>query len=476
MLQEFVPNTSATVVVVGDVILDRYVFGAATRISPEAPVPVVTVNASEERAGGAANVATNISALGIPTQLLGLVGKDAAAASLADHLSRAGVDCRFQEVENYPTITKMRVVCQHQQLLRLDYEVANATLDTSKLVSDYSALLKGADCVVLSDYAKGCLGEAPKLIAAARKAGVPVFVDPKGREFSRYQGATLLTPNLKEFEAVAGQCDTEAEIERQGLKLCRDLQLEALLVTRGERGVTLIEARGGSCVHLPARAHEVFDVTGAGDTVIAALAAARVSGYELAAAAEIANAAAGLVVEKLGTAAVSARELNTRLRTGNPVGIGIMSRDELIAAIDDARRRGERIVMTNGCFDLLHSGHVQYLQHARTLGDRLIVAVNDDDSVRRLKGPGRPINRLRQRMAVLAALSAVDWVTEFSEDTPERLIKAVKPDILVKGGDYQPSQIAGGDFVKQSGGQVLVLPLEPGSSTSSIIDSIRENR
>jgi D-beta-D-heptose 7-phosphate kinase/D-beta-D-heptose 1-phosphate adenosyltransferase len=458
---------------VGDVILDRYVFGAVARISPEAPVPVVKIDASEERAGGAANVAVNIRALGIETQLLGLVGADEAAEALAGYIRQAGVQCRFQTIPNYPTVTKTRVVSQHQQLLRLDHESASAAIDAPALRRDFGEALRMADCVVMSDYAKGCLQQAPDLIAAAVSASVPVFVDPKGSDFSRYRGATVLTPNSKEFEAVAGTCRTDRDIEQAGFRMCGDLGLSALLVTRGEHGATLVDAEQGKCTHLPAKVHEVFDVTGAGDTFIAALAAARVSGYGMTEAAAIAVAAAGITVEKLGTATVTAAELNSRLNPGFSIPKGIVSRANLIAAVEHARNQGKRIVMTNGCFDLLHAGHVQYLQQARALGDCLVVAINDDDSVRRLKGSGRPINPVQRRMEVIAALSAVDWVTAFSDDTPSELVEQVSPDLLVKGGDYEPDQIAGAGYVRGSGGEVTVLPVEPGCSTSAIIDIIR---
>lgn len=472
MLAKFVPNSSATVLVVGDVILDRYIFGSTTRISPEAPVPVVRVERTEERPGGAANVALNIRSLGVGVQLTGITGEDAAAELLARELSAAEVNCRFIRQNRFPTVTKLRVISQHQQLLRLDYEEEPIVVDTEGLYAQYLSWLSSADCVVLSDYAKGSLVRVAEFISAARHRSVPVLVDPKGREFSRYRGATVLTPNLREFEEVVGTCPAQKEIVAKGEELCRTLGLSALLVTQGEQGMTVIDADRGNTRHLPAQAQEVYDVTGAGDTVIAALAAALVSGYPVAQAAEFANIAAGLVVAKLGTATVSPEELNVVSARGPATRRGVLGRQELLDVTTAARTRGERIVMTNGCFDLLHSGHVEYLERARALGDRLVVAVNDDASVSRLKGRGRPINCVRERMRLVAALRSVDWVTEFSEDTPEALVESVSPDILVKGGDYRPDQIAGAGIVRARGGQVVVLPLVEGSSTSTLIEAI----
>jgi len=469
-LPPFVPAAGARVLVVGDVILDRYLHGDTTRISPEAPVPVVRVGSTEERPGGAANVALNLRALGIDVELAGVTGADAAADNLSDMLRAAGIACRFLRRDGFPTITKVRVLSQHQQLLRLDYEAALPPADDGALL-DQCGGFAGFDCVVLSDYAKGGLARVGDFIRLARSRGVPVLVDPKGADFARYAGATVLTPNLKEFEQVVGACADEGEIGRKGEQLRRELDLDGLLVTRGERGMTLVQAAGPKVLHVAARAHEVYDVTGAGDTVIATLAAAMVSGHVLPEAMQYANAAAGLVVEKLGTASATVEELNARLAGKRGARRGVLTRPELEAEIDRARRRGERIAMTNGCFDILHAGHVRFLEQARALGDRLVVAVNDDASVQRLKGAGRPINAHADRMAVLAALGSVDWVIGFSEDTPRDLIAGVLPDVLAKGGDYRPDQVAGAAEVAAAGGQVVILPLVPGRSSTGVIDA-----
>ncbi|GLU39489.1 bifunctional D-glycero-beta-D-manno-heptose-7-phosphate kinase/D-glycero-beta-D-manno-heptose 1-phosphate adenylyltransferase HldE [Pseudomonas citronellolis] len=461
----------APVLVVGDVMLDRYWHGATSRISPEAPVPVVRVEQHEDRPGGAANVALNLAALGAPAFLVGVTGEDEAAASLADSLGAVGVTTRFQRIAGQPTIVKLRVMSRHQQLLRVDFEEPFRT-DAEALARETEALLDQVRVLVLSDYGKGALKNHQALIQAARQRNIPVLADPKGKDFSIYRGASLITPNLSEFEAIVGRCQDENELVAKGLKLLGDLDLGALLVTRGEHGMTLLRP-GHPALHLPARAREVFDVTGAGDTVISTLAGALAAGEDLPQAVALANLAAGIVVGKLGTAAISAPELRRAVQREQGSERGVLGLEQLLLAIEDARAHGEKIVFTNGCFDILHAGHVSYLEQARAQGDRLIVAVNDDASVCRLKGPGRPINSVDRRMAVLAGLGAVDWVVSFSEDTPERLLAQVRPDVLVKGGDYSVDQVVGADIVAGYGGEVRVLGLVPNSSTTAIVEKIR---
>lgn len=463
----------APVLVVGDVMLDRYWHGAASRISPEAPVPVVNVAQIEDRPGGAANVALNIAALGARAVLVGVTGEDEAAESLRDSLAAAGVKSHFQQIAEQPTIVKLRVMSRHQQLLRLDFEEAFDT-DTQALLEQVESLLDEVKVLVLSDYGKGALRNHQALIQAARRRGIPVLADPKGKDFSVYRGTTLITPNLSEFEMIVGHCEDEADLVRRGARLMRELDLGALLVTRGEHGMTLLRPEHAP-LHLPARAREVFDVTGAGDTVISTLAASLAAGEELPAAVALANLAAGIVVGKLGTAAISAPELRRAVQREEGSERGALSLEQLLLAVEDARAHGEKIVFTNGCFDILHAGHVTYLEQARAQGDRLILAINDDASVSRLKGPGRPINAVDRRMAVLAGLEAVDWVVSFSEDTPERLLKQVQPDVLVKGGDYSIDQVVGADIVKAYGGEVRVLGLVENSSTSAIVEKIRSH-
>ena len=471
-----IPDFShSRLLVAGDVMLDRYWYGPTSRISPEAPVPVVRIDKDETRPGGAANVAVNIAALGATARLLGVVGHDDAADHLRRELSKQGVELEFEVAASDPTITKLRVLSRNQQLIRLDFEqplLREGSFDRAQFLKHYIQALQQAQVVVLSDYGKGTLADAAELVAAARAAGRTILVDPKGSDWRSYRGATLITPNLAELESVVGVCPDQASIVAKGSRLCDELSLEALLVTRSEHGMTLL-VPDHEPLHLPTEAREVFDVTGAGDTVIAALGACLAAGEDFAQAARIANLAAGIVIGKLGTATASPAELRRVLRRQHEDDAGVLEPTELLQLLAEARARGQVVVMTNGCFDLLHVGHVRYLEAARKLGDVLIVAVNDDASVRRLKGEARPLNPVADRMRMLAALKCVDWVVPFPEDTPERLIAQVLPDILVKGGDYKPEQIAGSDSVTKHGGQVLVLDFHQGYSTSLLIERAR---
>ncbi|MCT6875310.1 bifunctional D-glycero-beta-D-manno-heptose-7-phosphate kinase/D-glycero-beta-D-manno-heptose 1-phosphate adenylyltransferase HldE [Frischella perrara] len=466
--------SKANVLVVGDIMLDRYWYGATNRISPEAPVPVVKINALEERPGGAANVAMNVTSLGGEAKLIGLTGIDEPAKILTEQLQQQHVVCDFVALNSHPTITKLRVLSRNQQLIRLDFEEPFCDVDSIPLLQRIENALPQAKVMVLSDYAKGVLSSVEAIIKMAQQANVPVLIDPKGTDFTRYRGATLLTPNMSEFEAVVGPCHSEEDIEVKGHQLIRDYDIKALLVTRSEKGMTLLQI-GQPTYHLPTQAKEVFDVTGAGDTVIATLAASLAAGYTLEDSCFLANASAGVVVGKLGTSTVTQVELEDAIRARTDNGFGVMSEEDLLKQVANARQRGEKIVMTNGCFDILHAGHVSYLANARKLGDRLIVAVNSDQSVKQLKGESRPINPLMQRMIVLGALDSVDWVVPFEEQTPQRLIARILPDVLVKGGDYKPDQIAGSKEVIAAGGEVRVLNFEDGCSTTNIINSIKNS-
>ncbi|MFG0770707.1 bifunctional D-glycero-beta-D-manno-heptose-7-phosphate kinase/D-glycero-beta-D-manno-heptose 1-phosphate adenylyltransferase HldE [Vibrio plantisponsor] len=465
----------AGVLIIGDVMLDRYWHGPTGRISPEAPVPVVKVEKNEERPGGAANVAMNIASLGGHAHLVGLTGIDEPAQVLSEKLTSLKVTCDFVALPDYPTITKLRVLSRGQQLIRLDFEDKFEKTDPELILSRMESALPNVQAVILSDYAKGALEHVQLFIQKARAANVPVFIDPKGADFERYRGATLLTPNLSEFEHVVGKVKSDQDLVEKGLGLIEEFDLDALLVTRSEHGMTLLR-RGMEPFHLPTQAKEVYDVTGAGDTVISVLASSVAAGKPLDEACALANAAAGVVVGKLGTSTVSTIELAEAIHGSKDTDYGVIGEKALIEAVRKAQARGEKVVMTNGCFDILHAGHVSYLNHAGELGDRLIVAVNTDESVKRLKGPGRPVNPTDRRMAVLAALGAVDWVVPFSEDTPQRLISEVLPDLLVKGGDYKPEDIAGGKEVIAAGGQVKVLNFEDGCSTTEIIEAIKGGR
>lgn len=463
----------AKVLVVGDLMLDRYWHGPTSRISPEAPVPVVRVDEIEERPGGAGNVALNIATLGSQCTVIGLTGDDEAADALEKRLSSSNVDCSFTKLENNPTITKLRVISRHQQLIRLDFEDGFQGYDAGKLAENFKQQIENTNVVICSDYGKGCLTDVQALIKIANDANKPVLVDPKGSDFSKYKNATLITPNLAEFEAVVGHCRNDEELVEKGERLRDELNLTALLITRSEQGMTLLE-KGQPVFHIPTRARDVYDVTGAGDTVISAFAAALATGQSMQEATALSNIAAGVVVGKLGTASVTVHELQQAMKELLNVEKGVMDEDALANVVRDCQSRGEKVVMTNGCFDILHAGHVTYLEQAKRLGDRLIVAVNDDASVKRLKGEARPVNTVTRRMSVLSALESVDWVVPFSEDTPERLICKVLPNVLVKGGDYKPEQIAGGQCVTEHGGEVKVLEFVEGCSTTKIIDALKD--
>ncbi len=464
----------ARVLLVGDVMLDRYWTGGTKRISPEAPVAVVDVRDFRDLPGGAANVALNVASLGSRATLVGMVGDDDAASGLRKGLDAAGVAHDLVPIAGSPTITKMRVLSRNQHLMRLDIEDGFTDVDHGPLIERVRAHVAAVDVVVVSDYAKGTLGPAVgEVIAVARAAGCRVLVDPKGDDFERYRGAHVITPNRGEFERVAGAGDDVAGLEAHARGLVGELGLEALLITRSEDGLSLVPA-AGAALHIPAHRREVYDVTGAGDTVIGVAATALAAGIGLADAVRLANHAAAIVVSRLGASQVGYEELRRAVASvDSPVERRVVDAEGLVADAAAARERGERVVMTNGCFDLLHVGHLESLRAMRALGDRLLVAVNDDASVRRLKRAGRPITPLSDRMALLAALDCVDRVAPFAQDTPAELIERVRPDVLAKGGDYDPAGIAGAEAVTDAGGEVRTVPFAAGRSTSAIIDRIR---
>lgn len=470
--------STAKILVLGDVMLDSYYIGATERISPEAPVPVVKVQTIEQRPGGAANVALNAATLGAQVRLLSIVGDDAASQVLENELRAVGVEVIFLKQANYQTIIKQRVLSQNQQLLRLDFEIPlPLTLSPQAVLEKFQQQLAWADVVILSDYAKGVLRpEAQCFIQAARSKNIPVLVDPKHADFNFYRGATLITPNLKEFKAVAGEFEHENDLIAQGNDLIKQCDLQALLITRSDEGMTLLE-RGRSESYLPASGREVFDVTGAGDTVIATIAVVLAMKMSLLRAVELGNVAAGVVIGKWGAATLSAQELERALHGDRTLPSGIMDEASLLLCLKEARARGEKIVFTNGCFDVLHAMHVEYLNLARKQGDRLVVAVNDDASIARLKGPGRPVNQLRHRMAVLAGLQAVDCVIPMHDDTPHRLLELIKPDILAKGGDYGLEGVVGAEVVQAFGGAVVVLGgVAEGVKSTAIIERMRKSQ
>ncbi len=472
MLANLPDFSTARILVIGDVMLDRYWSGQATRISPEAPVPVVKVKTIEERVGGAANVALNIAKLGGKVTLIGVIGDDSDGDQLQRLLQAEGVDCDFIVDKNLHTICKLRVMAQHQQLIRVDFEETPLNFNHADLSARLQNHLEKNEVVVFSDYGKGTLEDVANYISTSKNAGLKTLVDPKGTDYSRYQNADLITPNLGELKAVVGEGELETLIEK-GRELLAVQKIENLLLTRGEAGMSLIDAK--STYSLPAQAKDVFDVTGAGDTVISVMALGLAIDLPLQDAMVLANLAAGIVVGKVGTSTVSTLELIREMHTHRNT-FGVVSEDELVEIMQRAKARGEKLVMTNGCFDLLHIGHITYLQQAKALGDRLIIAVNSDESVKALKGNSRPINDLSARMAVLAALECVDWVVSFSEETPERIYNKLLPNVLVKGGDYKPEDVVGGEAVISNGGEVKILSFVEGYSTSKMIEKSHHSK
>lgn len=482
-----------SILVVGDVMLDRYWQGDSQRISPEAPVPVVKINDLEDRIGGAANVARNIAHLNGNVTLMGLVGNDENADRLEAMLQNDQVSSALIRQDEQPTITKLRVISRHQQVVRLDFEEQFSAHHAKTLSEQFIAQLDQHDFVIFSDYNKGSLLHVSEMIAEARKRGKTVLVDPKSSDLSVYRGANVITPNLKEFIAAGGLTDSEESIHSSAKSLMSDAGIEAILLTRSEQGMSVLTAN--SKHDMPTRVLEVADVTGAGDTVIGTLALMMAAGTSLEDAAQIANLAAGVVVAKLGAETVAPEELyqianrvffesiaerdssNPNSNTDRNSDSNI---DETLRHIQLAKMAGEKIVFTNGCFDILHAGHVRYLEKARALGDRLVLGLNSDASVSRLKGETRPVNGFNERATVISGLASVDWVLPFGEvngdqydDTPYYLINKVTPDVLAKGGDYTVDTIVGADLVQSKGGEVAVIEFVDGCSTTRIIDKIQ---
>ncbi len=468
------------VVVVGDVMLDRYLWGDVERISPEAPVPVVRLKHETARLGGAGNVAANLAGLGVTTHLAGIIGADADGDSLSQALAQAGVAAQaMRRSASHPTITKTRVIGGHQQMLRLDREESGTYLpaDLDALLANACRLIdtQNPAVLLLSDYAKGALPPdlCQALIAKARTAGAAVLVDPKGRDFAKYRGATGITPNKHEAAMACGvpAGDTPALLASMA-DLQRDLGLDFIALTRGSEGISLLDAEGEQL--FPAEARQVFDVSGAGDTVIAALAAAMAAALTPRRACALANAAASVVVGKVGTVPIQHAELLQALEQQSALDQAhkFMDLETLAQQVEAWRKQGLRIVFTNGCFDLLHVGHVTYLGQARRLGDRLVVGLNSDRSVRALKGPSRPVIHETDRAHVLCALEAVSAVTLFDDDTPLALIKRLRPDVLVKGSDYTEAQVVGAAEVRAWGGKLALIPVVPGRSSSQIIETL----
>ena len=458
----------SNILVIGDVMLDRYLYGTVDRVSPEAPVPVLKPNKEEIRLGGAANVALNLSSLGSKVNLVGISGKDSASKQIFNLLKENKIKNSLIK-SNLPTITKLRLISSKQQLLRLDNEEEFTKEDwkSTKRKFDESIALKSNNLIIISDYGKGTLQDIPSLIKKAKRFKKTILVDPKGNNFSKYKGADIITPNFLEFVEVVGSVRSEKDITEKAKSLIKSLELEALLITRGHEGMTLFSKEKSKIVRsdFPTQAKEVFDVSGAGDTVIASIAAALSTGFDISSAVKLANVAAGIVVGKSGTATASLLEIEPYFSYED----SLYNLNEIQKHSSMLKKRNRRIIFTNGCFDILHAGHVHYLEQAKKLGDELVVGLNSDSSVKNLKGEDRPINNLDQRAKVLSSLECVDKIVSFSEATPIKLIKAIKPDVIVKGGDYKVKDVVGHKEVESWGGKVRIIPLMPGLSTTKII-------
>ena len=486
MSQPLLTFEKCKVLVIGDIMLDRYLWGDVRRISPEAPVPVVRMRHTTEALGGAGNVANNLAGLGCPVTLIGIRGEDKTADSLLHLLDSAGIQHELLVDASRATTAKTRIMAHKQQILRLDEEHGHHLDDDLQLDFKQAALRALPDCqvVILSDYGKGIFRThalTQEIIRSAADAGVPVLVDPKGTRWEHYTGATCVTPNTAELEAFTGKslAGDEALLVSEARAARKGLELGSILVTRGEDGMCLV-AEDEQPVLIAAQNREVYDVSGAGDTVIATLAACLARGLPMDRAARIANQAAGIVVGKLGTQAVLASELLTALKYNDPkrfhpyAAAKMMALDAAMAKVREWKAASELVVFTNGCFDLLHPGHISLLYQARGLGTRLVVGLNSDASVRRLKGPRRPILGQHDRAAMLGALACVDLVVCFEEETPLELIRSLRPDILVKGSDYRPDQVVGRQVVESYGGRVALVGLVKGYSTTGITSLITD--
>ncbi|MBI5184176.1 MAG: D-glycero-beta-D-manno-heptose-7-phosphate kinase [Nitrospinae bacterium] len=470
------------VLVVGDIILDEYIWGSVERISPEAPVKILDSKAENMVPGGAANVANNLAAMGCETILCGAVGRDEKGGKLLDLIKKIGIDC--SGVLNFvqrPTTNKIRVIAHNQQILRIDKEDRSPIQAETeeKIIEFIHDTVPQVDGIICSDYNKGILAEnvLKAVIHRARQHRKQVILDPKGLDFSKYNGVHCITPNEKEVErACPIKIQGEEDLERAVQYLFGLIKAEAILVTRGKDGMSLFEEGGKKSTKIDADAREVFDVTGAGDTTIAVFGMALFYGFDYLNAARLANMAAGIVVGKVGTSVVTREELNLFLTEGKLLSSrNILSQNELQQVVCQAKSMGKKVVFTNGCFDILHGGHIEFLQQARSMGDFLVVGINSDSSVKGLKGSGRPIKTQTERASILAALKYVDAITIFSEPTPYKLISELKPDVLVKGSDYKVDEVVGKDIVEGYGGKVKLVQIVEGLSTTRLVEKIRNN-
>lgn len=459
--------------VIGDMMVDKYIKGSVDRISPEAPVPVLLQHKVERKLGGAGNVIINAVSLGAQVRAVGCVGEDSEGTYFRESLQRLGIDDQYLFLAG-STIVKTRVSASNQQFLRIDEETIAPPSEeiVNAITSEIDRIMQGITAVVISDYAKGFVTEAlcQVIIKAANARHIPVLVDPKGKSAAKYRGATAITPNSKEFIELTGlsALPDEKGIAITGQRFCKENDFEYLIFTRSEKGISTI-SKTGEKRDYPTEAKEVIDVTGAGDTVVTTLALTMSAGFPLSKCVKIANTAASIVISRFGAAQTTIEELNAAFLPASKVSNNLGA---TLAQIESLRSQGKRIVFTNGCFDLVHAGHISSFQQAREFGDVLVVGVNSDDSIRRIKGKKRPIVDLKNRMALLTALECVDFVIPFEEDTPQKLIEKIRPDVLVKGKDWKGQEIAGGEFVKAQGGKVEFIDLEQGLSTTNIIKKI----
>ncbi len=471
-------KTKIKVLVVGDLMLDQYIWGSVDRISPEAPVQILQTRSENFILGGAANVANNLVALGCDVHMAGVIGNDFKGSKLIKILEEENIGCEGVQVSDHRrTTNKIRVIAQSQQILRIDKEdkMPLSKKEEQDMIDYLLSTIPKVDGIVCSDYLKGVLTDniLKATMSQSKRNNKLVFVDPKGRDFTKYKGANILTPNEHEIElASPDNAKDNFNMIKAAEKLMKQVQLDSLLVTRGKDGMCLFE-KGKEPVHIPTEAKEVFDVTGAGDTVIATFAMAVLSKFHFVDAAKIANIAAGVVIGKVGTAFIHKEDLKAILEENVLQSAeNILKLNELKQVVSQAKSYQKTIVFTNGCFDIIHGGHIEYLRKASKLGDILIVGLNSDASVRLLKGEGRPIKKEHERASILAALKYVDYITIFLDETPENLIKELRPDIIVKGSDYTIEQVVGRGIVEGYGGRVELVPIVKGLSTSALVNNI----
>ncbi|MDA2919555.1 D-glycero-beta-D-manno-heptose-7-phosphate kinase [Desulfobacterota bacterium AH_259_B03_O07] len=472
------------IMVVGDIMLDRYIFGTVSKISPEAPVPILKSTEEEISLGGAANVAANLKSLGASVDIFGVIGNDSEGKRVSDLLKRSSIKPKGLVVDSSrATTTKTRLVTRNQQVARIDKEkedfisnkIQKMVLSTINRHFDKHF----PDGIIISDYKKGCISKdlCEKIIQLAREHKIFLVVDPKGDDFTKYKGASVITPNKVEAESVCGfPIDDEKTLKKAFEKLVKITRCEGVLITRGKDGISYYK-KGGKIHTKHSDAREIFDVTGAGDTVVSVFMLSYLASGSWDDSVQIANKAAGIVVSKLGTSKVSPRELieNFNNNTDN-TSQKVVSRQELSRTIKVLRNNGKKIAFTNGCFDLFHSGHLKLLREAKSFGDILIVGINSDISARRLKGKQRPFISEYDRAKILSALDCVDFVVIFNEDTPLKLIKALKPSVMIKGDDYMPQAVVGRDFVESYGGKVQLVKLVDGISTTKLVNKIRSEK